>query len=183
MAAKAKAEDAPAPAEAKPKKKFPMTIVLIVVVAAMQGAGFYVGAKFFGAGPQVAHGKTEDSHHMKGEEPPPEKANDEVAEISLLKSFKVPNNKAGRMYIYDLDIVAKVRASQKAAVTKFVGERPAELSDTVARIVRSAEPKVMAEDELKALRMQIRGALNEISSNPELIEQILIPRCVPIRVE
>ncbi len=180
--AKEKAEEAQS-AEPKPKKKLPMTIILIVVVAGMQGAGFYVGAKYFGAGPSVAHGETEDSHHMEGHEPEPDQAADSTVEISLLKSFKVPNNKSGRMYIYDLDIVAKLRTSQKAAVEKLVAERPGEISDAVARIVRSAEPKIMAEDELKSLRMQIRSALAEIAGEAETFEQVLIPRCVPIRVE
>jgi flagellar basal body-associated protein FliL len=76
--------------------------------------------------------------------------------------------------------VIKVPAHEKEQVEAVVAERKGEISDIVARIIRSADPRVLAEDELKTLRMQVQHALTPVLKDEDLVQRVLIPRCVPI---
>jgi flagellar basal body-associated protein FliL len=158
------------------KKRIPTTFVIVAIVAIVEGVGFYAAAKLLGGGPQPSYGEPGE-HYAPGEDPAVQSAS---AEVVLLDKFKAPNTKSGRLYIYDLDIVIKVPAQDKEQIEQLVGERKGEISDIVARIVRSADPRVLAEDELKTLRMQVQHALTPVLEDEDLIERVLIPRCVPI---
>ena len=166
----------------QPKKaRIPKTLILVVVIAIVEGAGFYTATKLFGGGPQVAHGADEvEGHVLDGEQ-----ATDVAvtAEIDVLRQFKVPNDKRGRMYIYDFDVVLKVPSSREEDATKLVEKRKGEISDRVARIVRGADPGVLHEPELKSLRMQLQHAIGEVVGDPDIIIEVLIPRCVPVRTD
>jgi len=169
------ADEAP-PQDAVKKKRIPTTVVIVAVVAIVEGIGFYAAAKLFGSGPEASYGEPGE-HYMQGENPTAQAAS---AEVVLLEEFKAPNTKSGRLYIYDLNIVIKVPAHEKERVEGVVAERKGEISDIVARIVRSADPRILAEDELKTLRMQVQHALTPILRDEDLVERVLIPRCVPI---
>jgi flagellar basal body-associated protein FliL len=171
------ADEAP-PQDARKKKRIPTTLVIVVVVTIVEGVGFYAAAKLFGGGPQASFGEPGE-HYAQGENPMGQQAS---AEVVLLERFKAPNIKSGRLYIYDLDIVIKVPAHEEEEIEKLVADRKGEISDIVARIVRSADPRVLAEDELKTLRMQVQHALTPVfdDDDEDLVERVLIPRCVPI---
>lgn len=174
-------KDAAAPAAdapAKPKKKFPKTVVIIAVVSLVEGAGFFAATKMMGGGPQVAHGEETGDDHLKGEAPTHEKG---TVEIELLSKQRIPNDRKGRLYIYDFDLVVKVELSAQESVEKLIAERKSELSDRIARIVRGSEATVLEEPDLKTLRMQFRHALSELLHDEEVVQEVLIPRCVPIR--
>lgn len=165
----------------RPKRKLPTTLIAVAGVALVEAGGFVAFMKLSGAGgPAAVHGASEE-HYVEAEAPVASQPG--TVEVPLLTKFRVPNAKSGRLYIYDFDLVAKVAAPRKAEVEKMVADHAAEISDVVARIVRSADPRVLQEDELKALRLQILHAVGEIARDTELIEQILIPRCVPMRSE
>jgi flagellar basal body-associated protein FliL len=165
------ADEAP-PQDAAKKKRIPTTLVIVAAVAIVEGIGFYAAAKLSGSGPEASYGKPGE-HYVQGE--------DQTAEpVVLLEKFKAPNTKSGRLYIYDLNIVIKVPAHEKERVEEVVAERKGEISDIVARIIRSADPRVLAEDELKTLRMQVQHALTPVLKDEDLVQRVLIPRCVPI---
>ncbi len=169
------ADEAP-PQDAVKKKRIPTTLVIVAAVAIVEGIGFYAAAKLSGSGPEASYGEPGE-HYVQGENPT---AEPDSAEVVLLEKFKAPNTKSGRLYIYDLNIVIKVPAHEKERIEAVVAERKGEISDIVARIVRSADPRVLAEDELKTLRMQVQHALTPILGDEDLVERVLIPRCVPI---
>jgi flagellar basal body-associated protein FliL len=166
------------PEQPKPKRKFPTTVVIIAGITIVQAAGFFVAFKMLGGGPRVTYGKDAGEHVVENHDQPDAAG---TAEIPLVDRFKVTNNKSGRLYVYDMDVLIKVPAKKKADVEKLVEERQGEISDCIARIVRGAEQAVLNEDELQTLRLQLRAALGELLGNPELIERVLIPRCVPTR--
>jgi len=167
--------EAPAP---KDKKRFPVKIVGIVAgVAVLQGAVFFFVFKSAGARPESA--KAEPAHAL---EPAPEKPAAGVAEVQLLHAFKVPNDKSGRMCIYDIDLSVVVAGDQKDKMKKIVETRAGEIADCVARIVRAATDTILREDDLRVLRSQLTEALNEIVQSKDLIQRVLIPRFVPIPV-
>lgn len=103
-----------------------------------------------------------------------------TAEVAVLRSLRVPNEKSGRMWIYDLDISIVVAAGEKERVEGLVKQRSGEIGDTLARIIRSAPDRMLRETDLRALRYQVLEALREISGEENLVQKVLIPRFVPI---
>jgi flagellar basal body-associated protein FliL len=163
----------------KKKSRVPMTLALVVGIAIVEGAGFYTVTKIFGGGPQIAHGAgTEEGHLLDGEEAG---AAPVTVEVEVLKSFKVPNDRRGRLYVYDFDVALKVPGHREEEAGKLVSDRQREISDRIARVVRAADPAVLHEPELKTLRMQLQHAIGEAVGDQDLIVEVLIPRCVPIR--
>lgn len=156
-----------------------MTLALVGGVAIVEGIGFYTVTKMFGGGPQVAYGEGEsEGHVLDGEEP---SAIPKTVEVGLLSRFRVPNDQRGRLYIYDFDVAMKVPGHRAKEATQLVKERQSEISDRIARIVRAADPAVLHEPALKTLRMQIQHAVGEIAGDQDVIVEVLIPRCVPMR--
>jgi hypothetical protein len=169
-------EAADAEGVVKKKKRIPTTVVIVAAVAIVEGLGFYMAAKLLGSGPQPSYGESGE-HYSEGGDPQAQAA---YAEVAVLAKFKAPNTKSGRLYIYDLDLVVKVPAHRKEDVEKLVNERRGEISDAVARLIRGADPRILAEDELKTFRVQVQHALAPVLGDPDLVRQVLIPRCVPI---
>lgn len=173
--------DEPTPEKKTARKRSRVTtaIALVTGVAIVEGLGFYAVTKLFGGGPQVAYGEGEARGHvLDGEEAG---GMPYTAEVEVLAKFKVPNDKRGRLYIYDFDVALKVPARRAEEANRLVKERKRELSDRVARIVRAADPMVLHEPELKTLRMQLQRAIAKVAGDQDLIIEVLIPRCVPIR--
>jgi flagellar basal body-associated protein FliL len=106
-----------------------------------------------------------------------------LGEVIVLKNFRVPNNKGGRLYIYDMDVSIVVAAGDKERLEKVIKERSGEISDTVAQIMRRATERTLTEDDLRALRHQLREGLLEIIKDEKLVQRVLIPRFVPIRAD
>ena len=169
--------------ETTPKKKsrVPFTLALVLGVAVLEGAGFFVATKFFGGGPTIAYGEGEDQGHvLDGEEPG---TTPQTIEVPVVEKFRAPNDKRGRAYVYDFDVTIKVPGHRGEEATQLVSDRKGELEDRIARIVRGADPAVLHEPELKALRLQLQHAIGEVAGDPDLVVEVLIPRCVPIRTD
>lgn len=164
------------------KKGLPKTLIIVLGVSIIEAGLFFGAMKMFGGGPQQAHGEPSGENVLHGEEPHKAEVV-EVIEIELLTKFRVPNDKSGTLFIYDLDVYAKTAKSKSEAIEKIVSERKGELSDRIARIVRGNDAAVLNEADLKTLRMQIRNSLSELADDPEIISEVLIPRCVPMRAE
>ncbi|MCA9244726.1 MAG: hypothetical protein KDA32_12260 [Phycisphaerales bacterium] len=163
-------------APAKKKRKLPMTAILIAGITVVQAVGFFFVAKMFNVGAnEVVAGEGESVIDDTTPSTP------DTVEISIVRKFRAPNTKKGALYIYDLDVVAKIRGFDAERITKLVDERQGELSDAIARIVRNAEPRVLDEPELKTLRLQLRQAIGAIAGDEEPFVQIFVPRCVPIK--
>jgi len=157
------------------KRKLPKTLILVLGVAIAEALVFVVIFKFAGGGPEPVHG--EDRHVIEGEA-----VNEAVgmAEVQVVRSFRVPNDKSGRMFIYDLDISVVVPADEKDRMVQIVEQRSAEFGDRIARIVRGANHRMLAEDDLRALREQLLEGMREIANDQSLIQRVLIPRFVPM---
>jgi hypothetical protein len=106
-----------------------------------------------------------------------------TAEVELVKKYKVPNNSRGIAYIYDFDIAMVVPGPQREHAAALVSANQAQIYDRIGQIVRAAPARVLDEVDFRSLRMQIREALHEIFGEEDLVQQVLIPRCVPIRTD
>ncbi len=164
---------------AKPKRKrLPKTLVIVLGITVLEAAVFFFIFKAGGGGPDVVHG--EGSHALEGAATSRPAAADS-AEVTLLKAFKVPNDKSGRVLIYDLDLSVVVPADSQQDMEKLARAHDGEIKDRVARILRAATHQMLQEDDLRALRQQLAAGLREIVTEDDLIRRILIPRLVPIR--
>jgi len=154
------------------------TAIIVLVVAVVEGAAFFAATKFFGAGPTATYGA--EGAHVLSPEPAQTEPPAVLAEVSLLKGFRVPNNKSGRTVIYDFDISVAVPDSRKAAFEELVRNRDAEIRDRAFQIIRQARPRVLEEDDFATLRALLKRALSEIAGDEDLIQRVLIPRCLPL---
>lgn len=165
-------EPAMTEATAAPRRFSKKTLGIVLAVAVVQGLAFFLIFKLAGGTPEPAHG--EGSHALEA------KPAVGFSEVSLLKSFKVPNDKTGRLWIYDIDLSVVVKEDRKGRMLKIAEARAAEIGDRVARIVRAATDQMLREDDLEVLRGQLAEALAEVTEDESLIERVLIPRFVPI---
>lgn len=166
--------------ETKKKKGLPlMTIGVIAAIALLEAGVFFIALKWFGGNADLAYG--ESGEHLLEEN---EVAEVKTAEVELLTGFRVPNDKDGRLRIYDIDVTLVVPADNDARheeIKLAITERKAELSDRAAQIIRSASPRVMNEDDYRTLRHQFQRAFTDVLRDPDAVVRVLIPRCVPMR--
>lgn len=165
------------PVAAPRRLRVPKTTLIVAAVAIVEAVLFIGVFMLFSGGPQPSYGHGEESV-VHGPDPT------EVAptvEVQLLQKFRVPNNIQGVTWVYDLDLVVKVPAHLSEEMERLKSQRMNEIADGVAGIVRRLDPRYLNEPDLRTLRFQVERALTEISGNPDLIDAVLIPRCVPIR--
>lgn len=185
-------EESKSAASPKKKQTFLMLGVLLFVMAA-EGGGIYFAVKFFGEGPAKAsaeglapakHSGGEGGGHGGGEgkEGGEAAALPENAELQVTK-IKAPNLKSGRLYLYEMEVFAKTKQDKAAALKKMFETSKASIDDRLNRVVRSADPQDLQEDGLETIRRQIRHELNQVVGDEKLIEEILIPKCTPFKVD
>ncbi len=102
-------------------------------------------------------------------------------EVPIIEA-KLPNNQTGRLFLYDLAVVAKVEDKNKMKVEELLKERQAEVKDRIRTIIASSDPKSLAEPGLETLRRQISYQLDEDLGH-DMIKELLIPKCTPFRAE
>lgn len=165
--------------EAGRRKRFsPRLLAIVGAVAVLQSAGFFVVFKVFGSHPEAAHG--EHNPAIAGANA---SAGTKMAEVVVLKSFKVPNDQTGVLRIYDLDLSVVVPADQVRRMESLLEERSGEIGDRVARILRGATDEMLRENDLRVLKAQVQRALEELTRDKTLVQRVLIPRLMPIRAE
>lgn len=107
----------------------------------------------------------------------------EFAEVAVLTKFRAPNHKSGRTFVYDFEVRAIVASARKEEMERLVKERAGEIADRVAQTIRAADEKILREDDLQTLRMQLRNVLTQIAGDEKLIRKVLIPKFVPMRAD
>ncbi len=170
----AAAPAAPAAEEkAAPSKKGGMKMIIAAVAVVLLEAGTVAVTVKMSAGPKNV---------MAG---PPATTTTAAAEKDVevkLIADKLPNSQSGRLWMYDMQIVAKVSEKKKEKVTALLTERESEIRDRIRTIVASSDPKRLAEPGLETLRRQIAYQLEQ-DIGKELVKEVLIPKCTPIRAE
>jgi flagellar basal body-associated protein FliL len=170
--------EAAAPAEAKPKKKFPLQMIIVAAaVVVLEGATVGVMMMTSG-GPKRA---------MADQAPTTQPAVvvEKDAEVPILdakQDGKLPNSSSGHLYLYDIQVVAKVNDKDKEKVSGILTERSAEIRDKIRTIIASSEKKTLDEPGLETLRRQIAYQLQQ-DIGKDLIKELLIPKCTPYRAE
>jgi flagellar basal body-associated protein FliL len=170
----AAAPAAPAPEEkAAPQKKGGLKMIIAAVAVVLLEVGTVVVTVKMSSGPRAAmaeHPATATTEAVEKD-----------AEVKLIAD-KLPNSQSGRLWMYDMQIVAKVSEKKKEKVTALLTERESEIRDRIRTIVASSDPKSLAEPGLETLRRQIAYQLEQ-DIGKELVKEVLIPKCTPIRAE
>lgn len=124
-----------------------------------------------------------DTHGAKTSGPLTELPGAPTVEIELAKKYRVPNNSRGIAYLYDFDIAMVVESSRREQAAALVAANQAKILDRIGQIVRAAPARILDEPDFRSLRLQMRGALHEIFNDESIVQQVLIPRCLPMRTD
>lgn len=196
---------APVPAPAKPaEEKKPAgggllksTPVLLSLAMIIEAAVLLAAFKMLNGGPKSAHadelalsegsgGHGAASGHGGEQGGGGGKVNPKaLVEVSVLE-FKAPNKLTGRTFLYDVSICIVIRAENKEKVKAAIESREATIKDRVRTIIAQSDPEKLgggSEPGLETLRRQVKCQLDEIIGGEGMIEEVLVPRCIPFRAD
>jgi len=163
-----------AEAAAAPKKKFPMKLLMAgMAVVVLEVATVGVTAMMTG-GPKRAQAADVPATA-------PAAAVEKDVELAIIDA-KLPNNMDGKLYLFDLQVVAKVDEKQQKKVEDLLKERAAAIKDRIRTIIASSDRKSLSEPGLETLRRQVLYQLEQ-DLGKDLIKELLIPKCTPYRAE
>jgi flagellar basal body-associated protein FliL len=164
------------------------TPIMLGGVMIIEAAVLFAGFKFLGGGAGPAIGA--DLKTEAGGDAP---ANDghggaadsrKSVEIPVVE-FRAPNKVSGRLLLIDVSIFMLVRADHEAQARDTLKTREALIKDRIRTIIAQSDPEKLggeAEPGLETLRRQVKYQLDEIIGEG-MIEEVLVPRCIPIRAD
>lgn len=161
------------------------TPVLLGGVMLIEAVVLFAGFKVLGGHPQAAPG-AEIALDGKGDGKGDRggKSDKKTVELPVLDT-KAPNRTNGRTYLYDVSIVAVVKAENEERVRNILKDNKALIEDRLSTIVRESDPEKLgggSEPGLETLRRQVKYQLDRIAGEG-LIEEVLVPRCIPFRTD
>ncbi|MFT3788930.1 MAG: hypothetical protein QM770_22615 [Tepidisphaeraceae bacterium] len=172
-----------------------MLIEAVVLVGAMKMLGggaapasAAAGAEIHGEeGAAAEGGHGEAASHGEGGEGAAKGPKKELAEVPIVE-FRAPNKKNGKTFLYDVVIVASVKAANEEAVKNAIEQRKGLIADKVRTIIAMSDPEKLngsAEPGLETLRRQVKFELDSMIDPKAkgLIEEVLVPRCLPFRAD
>lgn len=159
------------------KKKPPIKVIGLVaglMIAEAVGVVMLIG---FTGRPQTAaaeiHGADQSEEHRS-------------TEIVLMED-KFQNLQSGRVWIWDMQIVLKVRKRNQAHIEAELEKRSAEIREGVAQIIRRAQHSHLREPDLITVNRQLAAYLEQaFGPDPDgrsRIDRVLIPRCTGFQIE
>ncbi len=174
MAEAAKTPDAAAGAEQTGEKKGKSIATIGIVSGLMvaEGLGIFFAMKFFGSEPDPTVGMTQLAVTTQ--------PFGESKEVELAK-VRVQNTNGARPLLYTVCVNLKVPADKETFITEdFLKNRQATVTDTISRIIRSADGKHLSEPGLETLKRRIGIELGTLLGDDKLIEEVLIPEFTPM---
>jgi flagellar basal body-associated protein FliL len=132
----------------------------------------------------AAAGAAEGGGHEGGAAAAPAYVPKRKYNLSVIE-FRAPNKVSGRMFLYDVQIDAQVLGANAAKVKAKLESRKALISDRVRTIIAQSDPEKLngqAEPGLETLKRQVKVQLEEIVGEG-LIDEVLVPRCIPFRAD
>jgi flagellar basal body-associated protein FliL len=168
------------------------TPVMLGGVMILEAVVLFAGFKFLGRAPKAAAGAelvAADEHGTSSGDHGDGKgagvaSNKKSVEIEVL-SFRAPNKLSGRTFLYDVSIFAVARTSHEEAVKSAIADRKNLITDRVRTIIAQTDPEKLgggSEPGLETLRRQVKYQLDQIVGEG-LIDEVLVPRCIPFRTD
>jgi flagellar basal body-associated protein FliL len=162
----AKSESGAAPA---PAKKPVAAIAVVAILMLAEGAGVYMFVGRTGPQPVAAavEGK-EDAQH------------DATVEVPLIED-KFQNMQSGRVWVWDSELVLKVRSKNHEFVAKVLEDHAAEIKEGVSQIFRRAQHSQLKEPGLETINRQVSSFISQMlgkdGDGKERLERVVIPKC------
>ncbi len=171
-------EDPKTAAPATTPKKRPLKVIAIVAgLMLAEAAGVYVLIGLTGSGTQQAAAEIHGADQAELQQ---------LVEIEILEE-KFQNMQTGRAWIWDTQIVLKVKVKNEAFVTGELEMRAAEIREGISQIMRRAQHAHLREPELTTLNRQLTAYLDKaFGPDPDghsRVERVLIPRCKGFQIE
>ena len=161
--------------------------VLLGGVMVIEAVALFAGFKMLGGSPEAAHADEAVVEYDDHGNPIESHADGDPLEMTEVEVgfFRSPNRLSGRTYVYNVEISVRVKADvQEKSVEKIAGST-ALIKDRMNRIIASLDPEKLngaAEPGLETLRRQVKYQLDLILGEG-LIEEVLIPQCIPYRAD
>jgi hypothetical protein len=175
----AAAPAAPAEAEPSAKKKPPLKVMGVVAgLMLAEAAGVYVFVSLTGPRAQSASAEVHGADDASSRE---------AVEIELVND-KFQNLQSGHVWMWDIQIVLKVKKKYEAFVEGELTKRSAEITEGVGQIIRRAQHNHLREPDLTTINRQITAYLAKaIEADPadgsSRIERVLIPKCKGMQID
>ena len=138
----------------------------------LEGMGIFLCMKFLGSDPDPTVG-------MEQGLAPTTRPWEESQEISVAK-VRVPNSNGTRTMLYNVRVAVRVHYDNVERAKTFFERRASTVEDTISRVIRSADERHLNEPGMETLKRQIRYELSSLLGDDTLIEQVLIPACMPM---
>jgi len=165
----AAAADGAAVAPAKSGKKTMMVVAGLMALEAVAVIGIMSLT-----GPKTAEAEAhsiEDGHEADAES---------AVEIPLIGE-RFQNLQTGRVWIWDCEIVLKVKIKNREFVERVLQSRAAEIQEGLSTIFRKAQHVHLKEPGLETLNRQVAAfmshAIEKDADGKERIEKVMIPKC------
>ena len=161
------------PEQATPKKGLPIkTVGIVAAIMALEAVGVFFFVSATGHKPQDAGAQT-----IHGAE---QADLDATVEIPLVED-KFQNMQTGRVWVWDAEIVLKVKARNEKYVTTELERRSAEVKEGVAMIFRRAPHSQLKEPGLETVNRQLQSYVAEVlgkdPDGKDRVDRIVIPKC------
>jgi flagellar basal body-associated protein FliL len=164
----------PAPEQAAPAppKKGPKMALVVAGVMVLEGVGVYMIAKMTSpkaaeAAVDIAHGEGDDDSQA-------------TVEIPLIEE-RFQNMQTGQIWVWDTEIVLKVKKKNEETVRATLDSKAAEIKEGVSAIFRRAQLNQLKEPGLETLNRQLMtyvgGMVGKDPEGHDRIERILVPKC------
>jgi len=164
-------------------KSTPMLLGVVMLVEALV---LFAGFKMFSGAPHAAQASDvagdEEGSHTDAHGAPIKTDKKKLVELNVLE-FKAPNKQSGRLFLYDVSVFVTVKTEFKERVEAALKDREATIRDRGRTIISQCDPEKLgggSEPGLETLRRQMKHQLDEIIGEG-MIEEVLIPRCIPYR--
>lgn len=166
------AEKAPESAEPA-KKKPPIKVIgLVAVLMIVEAVGVFAVVSATAKQPAAA-----EAAHIEGID---EADHDASVEIPLLDD-KFQNMQTGGVWIWDAEIILKVKEKNSEYVAGQLENRAAEIKEGISMIFRRAQHNQLKEPGLETINRQLTAYLNKVighdAENQPRIERVMIPKC------
>lgn len=172
------AKKAPAPAaegEAAPAKKKggPKTAIIVAALMVVEAGAVFMVAKM--TSPKAAHAETEVTTEGHGEV-----SEDATVELPLIEE-RFQNMQTGQIWVWDTEIVLKVKKKNEEAVAAVLESKAAEMKEGLSAIFRRAQLGQLKEPGLESLNRQLFTFASQMvgkdAEGRERIDRVLIPKC------
>ncbi len=163
---------APAEGAAPPPKSGKKTILVVAVLMAVE-AGAVIGVMSL-TGPKSAEA---EAHTIEGES----KDDGETAVEIPLIGERFQNLQTGRVWIWDCEIVLKVKNKNRPFVERVLEQQAAEIQEGLSTIFRKAQHVHLKEAGLETINRQVAAfmshTLEKDADGKERVERVMIPKC------